>query len=377
MLNWARLSAGMDLSETAKRLQVKVNKLKSWETGSDAPTIVQLRKAASVYKLPFSSFYLPKPPEIFKPPTHDYRCLLDHDLEEMSPDLTFEIRSSMERRDICMELYGEQSARPPAFKKKTSQKEDPEEVGSKIRSYLGISIKEQQKWRDPRVAFNYWRDALEKKGVLVFQATKIATTEMRGYSIADFPLPVIAVNRRDAYTARIFSMIHELTHIMLKSSSLCDMNVSSEISPQEQKTEAFCNHVASAALVPKVRLFNDPIVKQLHGPYWEKGVLDDLSRDYSVSSDVILSRLLTLGLTSADFCREQREPYLRRYGHVRKLRGHVFPVTDVISANGRTFTRLVLEALYNGSITTSDASDFFGIRTKHFDRLSMALNRKT
>ena len=374
LLVWARSSAGMDPEEAVRRLRKKrikldVSRLKSWETGAQAPTVAQLLKIAKVYRQSFAAFYLASPPAVFTPPTRDYRRPFGKEPRVISPELAFEMRLSMERREICLELLSRDGESPPFFDLTASVTEDPEQLGSRLRSFLGIEWERQQRWRDSRIALNAWRDQLEAKGVLVFQGTEVEPSDMRGFSIAQFPLPIIVVNRKDAYAGRVFSMIHELAHIVLQKSGLCDLDETSRI-------EVFCNRVAGSALVPRKLLLNEPLVKRTAGPYWDDGVLESLARMYSVSREVILRRLLTFGLTDSNFYETKREQYLREYGKRREStsRGFLDPVTDVKSAAGKRFIGLVLDALESGHIMAGDACEFLGVRSRHFDRLALEIS---
>jgi len=92
ILVWARTSAGYrDLDEAATKVGVKPEKLAAWESGSDSPTVVQLRKVAGVYKRPIAVFYLPNVPKGVDV-LHDFRTVYGGKAGEYSPALRFEIR---------------------------------------------------------------------------------------------------------------------------------------------------------------------------------------------------------------------------------------------------------------------------------------------
>src|SRR2546428_6352015 len=148
------------------------------------------------------------------------------------------------------------------FEAVASTEEDPETVGDRLRNVLGITYEVQREWRNTRVAFNAWREAAEGVGVLVFQATDVPVAELRGYSISVDPLPVVVVNRKDSYSGRSFTLLHEMTHVLLRSGGLCDL-------AGEQAIEIFCNHAAGAALVPSGSLLKEQTVLA-HGesPEW-------------------------------------------------------------------------------------------------------------
>ena len=57
---------------------------------------------------------------------------------------------------------------------------------------------------------------------MVFQTGEITLEEMRGFTIAERRLPVIVLNAKDSPRGRIFTLMHELTHLMLGQDGVCD-----------------------------------------------------------------------------------------------------------------------------------------------------------
>ena len=245
--------------------------------------------------------------------------------------------------------------------------EGAEQVAEELRTYLSVRSSIQQSWRNNRVAFNGWRHAIELAGILVFQAVDIPVKVIRGFSIARFPLPAIVVNRKDALAGRMFSMLHELVHLGLRTSAVCDMIEYRGM--KHDNIEVFCNHVAGATLVPERDLRLHEYIQRNPSPMdWREEVIEELARVFSVSRIVIVRRLLTLNLTTRSFYeRKQAE-----YGSAVPLTksGFVSPSVDSLSRNGLVLTSLVLNAMHEGTITANDASDYLGVRLKHFDKIA-------
>ena len=114
-----------------------------------------------------------------------------------------------------------------------------EEIAAAIRNLLELTEDIQCKFRKPEVALSHCIRVLEKWDVLIFQATKIAPSEMRGLSIAYERMPIIALNRKDEPSARLFTLCHELVHIVTRTSGICnDVN---ENSVSQNVMEMKCN----------------------------------------------------------------------------------------------------------------------------------------
>jgi Zn-dependent peptidase ImmA (M78 family)/DNA-binding XRE family transcriptional regulator len=370
LLVWARESAGFSQEAVAKKLHIKPEKLGAWEKGEKRPTVKQLRKLGQIYKRPLAVFYLQEKPLDFQP-LRDFRQISGLSSFRNIAQLNFEIRRAAFRRQAALNLLDDLNDKPPDFQPKINISDDSEAVGFKIRDIMGISLEEQSEWSTDYQAFNWWRAAIERNGILVFQCSGIKTEEMRGFSITQFPLPVIGLNIRDAPKGRIFTLLHELTHIMLGESGICDIQEEYQRHPSEQEFEVFCNNAAGAALVPKEYLLNESIVAAKSDiEAWTDDELTALSRKFKASREVILRRLLISGRTTEQFYRFKREQFQVEYEKLKKKpEGFVPPYLKAISGAGLTFVRLVLNGYHQEKITSSDLSDYLEIKLKHLPKI--------
>jgi len=364
ILKWARDTAGLLPEEAAHSLQVKVKKLVAWENGNKRPSMPQLRKMAVVYKRQLSDFYRPAPPDDVPLP-HDFRRLPGDGVFHYTRALRFQLRQAQERRNLALDLASEQDAQLKQLPI-IQIADDTERIGGQVRELLQVTSAEQRTWRDPRKSYNSWRARTEAAGVLVFQVTGVQAAEMLGFSLAEQTLPAIGINRKLAPNGRTFTLLHELVHVLLRQSSLCDIEESFVRRPQEQKTEIFCNAVAAAALVPKDALIADPLVSPHKQPReWSDEELAAIARNFGVSAHVILRRLLTVGRTTQAFYaahaalwrvyeaappRDEDEDFKRNMPQ------------EVVSDLGRPFVSLILESYLSSNLSLSDTSRYLGLR---------------
>lgn len=368
ILVWARGQTALSIAAASKRIGVKPEKLESWEKGTDKPTVKQLREAARIYRFTLAVFFLPTPPQGYQP-IRDYRRLPTASGEGLSPDLALELRRAYDRRDVALELYTALDEAPPAYEIEAVQSEDPEELASRLRDRIAVSLEEQRAWRATQTAFREWRSTLERAGILVFQAKGIPVAEMRGFSIAAFPLPVIVVNRADAYAGRIFTLFHELTHVALRSAGVCNLDEHGPQSADVRQTEVFCNHVAGAALVPAEALLRHREVMGRRSP-WDAASLEPIARDFLVSRQVIIRRLLTLGRATQSTYDSVMRDLERDLAAIPKRKGgFLAPHDNTLSLAGRLYARLALSAYHENRITASTLSDFLGLRLRHIAAL--------
>lgn len=376
LLVWARKTARIDLARAAKTANISVATLERWEAGEDYPSVAKLRQLAKLYKRPLAVFYLPEKPLDFSP-LKDFRRLPGEVAGVLSPALAMQITAAEERRDLALELYTELGEEPPALELRATMGENVDDVGARIRNWLGISLAAQHAWRDDRIGYNAWRQRIEELGVLVFQLTKVGVKEARGFVIAKRPLPAVAVNGRDAYSARSFSLIHELTHVLLSESSISDFSeaTADESRPADAaRIEVFCNAVAAATLLPREAILNHALVRDHSGATWSNENLQELARAFAVSEEALLRRLLTLGKASSAFYKEKRKAYEALAAELAgsKRKGRATPSQKALGQLGSGYARLILQAYYRQRLTLADVSAYLNVKLPWVSKIESA-----
>lgn len=372
MLAWARTSAGFSEEELAKKLGLEQARILAWEAGADRPTVKQLQRLASICKRPVAVLYLPEPPRDFMP-LRDFRKLPGAGARQVSPELLYQIRRAQERRLAALDLYQEAGAEPPHFTPRATLEEDPEMVGQRLREFLGVTLEARAAWTGLYDAYNNWRAAAERCGVLVFQASDVSLDQMRGFSIAEEPAPAVIVSTKDTPNGRIFTLFHELTHLALRQNGICDLD-EEDRPPEDRVIEVFCNAVAGAALVPRDDLLIQQVVATKGArAQWSDEELFQLGRRYRVSREVVLRRLLQFERTTLAFYRKKRQQFLDEYAAIEKTEGFAPPYTKALAAVGKTFARLVLQNYYQDRISLNAVSDYLGIRVKHLAKLEASI----
>lgn len=368
VLIWARETSGLDVDLAAKKAGISADRLRAWESGRQKPTFTQLRKLSSIYRRPLAMFYLDKPPKGFAP-MHDFRRVAHRLGGSTSPELTMEIRRAHDRREWALELFAQIETRPPRFNDALTLSREIETAASEVRRMLKVTVENQITWRTDYEAFKQWRLLVERAGILTFQASRVDVVEARGFSISNRPLPVAVTNIKDAPRARIFTLLHEIVHILLNDGGICDLHQSSE--DQSSRIETFCNQVAGAALFPRGELLQTQTVRghRRGNMAWTDEELAELSRRFGGSREAALVRLLSLELTTQAFYEKKREEFQELYAAQRereKEKGGFAPPLEVaLTTAGPTFTSLVVENLNRDRITASDFSDYLQIRLKY------------
>jgi Zn-dependent peptidase ImmA (M78 family) len=379
LLVWARETAGISLDDAARRVASSVDQLKNWETGSEQPSIPQLRNLAEVYKRPLAVLYLRERPVSFLP-MQDFRRPSVGTKPEFSAALTLEIRMAHQKRNLALELFEEAGEQPPAFNLASNTSEDPDVVAQRLRARLDVEYNFQAKWRDPRVAYNAWLARIEATGALVFQSSKVSSEEASGFAQWYNDLPFIVVNGKDQHARRMYSLLHELVHLTLRQSGVSDLSQDDQSNAAHSKIEAFCNFVAGAVLVPREHLLRHEVVfARGRGSHdWSDAEVKEIATTFSVSREVIVRRLLILGRTSAPYYARKRAQYAQEYrDSVERAKlsnlGKSIPRNmprETISALGRTLVRKVIENYYQDRMTLSDVSGTLGVKVRHISAIA-------
>jgi Zn-dependent peptidase ImmA (M78 family) len=387
VLKWARTSIGLDLAVAAKRIGVSVTRLMEWEAGEELPTIAQLRKAGAVYKRPLAVFYLSEPPLTFEALT-DFRKLPDESQRVWSPELHQLVRRAIEQREAALELVDLlEDERQNAWRGTTARPSDSTEAtGGALREMLGVTLLEQQSWRNDRYkALNAWIAAVEQTGVLVLQSDEpIGLGEMRGLSLYHENLPVIVLNGSDAARGKIFTLLHECAHLMLRNGGICDVLPERQPTSAERQIEVACNRIAAAALMPRDDLVRQPSVTwaRPESDDWTTEVLAELTRRYAVSEESLIRRLVTIGKASMSFYLARRAFLQERYGdkldgddgdqsqRIERGRPRVDYYRLRVRTLGRSYVRMVLNAYDRDLIDTTEAASFLEAKIEQLPKLA-------
>lgn len=375
MLSWARERSGLSIETAAARMKLDPALLEEWETdgGSEQPSIAQVRKLGEIYKRPLAVFFLPEPPRTFDA-QKEFRRLPGVTPENESSEMHFALRTALFRREAARELYEQLGEPISVFSEQAQPDEDAEEVGQRIRSILGIDWPTQLAWPTPNAALNAWRAAVERQGILVFQASGMSLREMRGISIPHGPLPVILLNSSDAPHGRIFTLLHEFAHVMLTNGGHETSAMEGRRNPEDQRLERVSNRFAAAALLPR-KEFIEEVLRYPSAMDGDEDALRKLAfRRIKASPEAILRRLVELRHASLATYRTKRRGWLEKSWY-RPPQGPGGPPLEVrvIASAGKPFVSLVLDGYKRNAVSSSDVSDYLGMQLKFLDRVARQL----
>ncbi|MCE2489985.1 MAG: ImmA/IrrE family metallo-endopeptidase, partial [Anaerolineae bacterium] len=219
------------------------------------------------------------------------------------------------------------------------------------------------------------RSAVEELNVLVFQTgffnrNSVPVNEMRGVALDFDQLPIIIMNSKDSVSARIFTIMHELGHLILRQSGLSNFRNFQELNDDE----LFCNEFAGELLVPSTFLLEEPEVKGHFDKRWDENELKGLADQYNVSKAVILRRLLQNNRTTKTFYLETLAKWRRNWEDSQDQPlsisggGPKFH-TKFVRCHGNRFVSSVLAAYDRDVIHSGQLSEYLGSKLNHIEAI--------
>ncbi len=344
----------------------------AWESGGAAPTYSQLEKLAySLYKRPLAVFFLPAPPQ---EPTvkQEFRTLPEFELDQLAADTRYQLRLAHALQISLQELNEDVNpARRLIFSDiKLSTKNNLVKAANEIRTYLNITLEDQSSWKSSDAALKVWRNAVEEVGIYVFKHS-FKQKSISGFCLSHAEFPIIYLNNSTTKTRQIFSLFHELSHLLLSQNSITKLDTSyiAQLPKKEQNIEKFCNALAAEILVPE-----SDFSKQLRNTKSiSEFFVSNLAKRYHVSREVVLRRMLDRDLVSQQFYETKSKQWADEVETGGT--GGDYYATQA-SYLGDHYLSLVFSKHYQGRLTLEQAADYLGVRTKSMAGLEEMLLRK-
>ena len=293
VVQWARDRAGYSMDDAVRHFK----KIAAWEAGEALPTYVQVEQMAERFKIPVAVFFFPKPPAV-PPIEQSFRTLTAADFAAIPRTVRLFLRRGQAMQLNLSELNDSKnpSGRVISRDLKPSTSTSLDKIAAQVREYLGVSIDEQASWKSVDEALEKWREVFATKaGVYVFKDAFRAPSYF-GFCLYDDEFPVIYINNSSAKSRQIFTLFHELGHLLFHTSGidLLDDHFIDGLADAEQKIEIICNGLAARVLVP-----DHVLDRMLAGAKIGRPLAVQLAGYFSVSREVIYRKFLDRGLIDA------------------------------------------------------------------------------
>nr|WP_246314565.1 XRE family transcriptional regulator [Kineococcus aurantiacus] len=363
-MRWARETARIDQQTAAARLGVKLNRVEQWEAGQATPTLNQLRKMSDVYERPLAAFFMRELPDVPEPSRlPDFRRSETREGIDPAP-LQKAISRAYRQRDALIDILeatdGNAESGYAAFE--LDPESSAEEISVELRTALDLdSIPRATVLRPEEYARTLIRRA-EALGITVIQTQRVDARLMRGFSIADGPCPIIALNGADWPRGKIYTLIHELAHVGFRTSGLCDLQ-----HEDDGDLERKCEQIAAATLMPKdqfLSLIDLPDSRAL-----DTDTARAIGSQFGVSGEAAVLRTIELGLAEWDDYWRLKPEFDAAYRAFRTEQREARegkdppPIFYQLKARdlGRRFITRVVEAHRDEAISSRDVSQLLEV----------------
>ncbi len=376
IITWAREHAGYTSSD--KALMKDFPRINDWESGRSLPTYPQLEKLADKLKVPVAVFYFPVRPNV-EPIQQSFRTLPSASFEELPPKIRLLLRKAKAFQLGLAELN---QGRNPAASLITRELRPGahatiEEIAADVRVCLGVSFEDQFEWKSEEIALKAWRRAFFDVGVYVFKdAFGRDHEDYSGFSLHDTEFPIVYVNNSTTRTRQIFTLFHELAHLLFQTSGVATHsdNYIDELSGDPRRIEIICNEMAAKTLVPDD--FFDEVFEELFGGRRvaedSRSFADDLAKRFCVSREMIYRKFLDRQYIG----KEEYEAAANDWNSQRATVGNGGNMYFTwLAYLGREFISLAFARYYQGALSFEQLGDILDIKPRNLERLEDYLVR--
>jgi Zn-dependent peptidase ImmA (M78 family) len=358
VLTWARKRAGLSLDDARQTFKP----IAAWESGESFPTYPQLEKLSDTLKVPVAVFFFPEPPDL---PSigETFRTLGFEQFERIPSRIRLLLRKA---RTFQMGLDELNNGRNPAERLITRDLSfDPrtsvDTIARQVREYLAIPIEQQFSWPDETVALEHWRTALVKAGVYVFKDS-FRQDDFSGFCLYDEEFPIIYVNNTTAKTRQIFTLFHELAHLLFHTSGIDTLEDEyiDMLSRDEKRIEVICNRLAAKLLVPEA-VFE----RAFSGQPATEATAEELARLFKVSREFIFRKFLDRTLIS----QSSYERAAQRWAAQKRPGSGGDHYRTKLAYLGPDYVRLAFSRFYQNQIDEAQLADYLDTKPKNLARL--------
>jgi Zn-dependent peptidase ImmA (M78 family)/transcriptional regulator with XRE-family HTH domain len=383
VLRWARETGGFDIEEVAAKInrkRVTSETVKSWEDGTASPTYAQLEQLAyTIYKRPLALFFFPEPPEE-ESPKQSFRTLPEFEISRMEPRLHYLIRQARVMHINLAELNDGVNPAKHQIVQDLRFKPDAvvDTMATKVRKYLGVTLATQKTWKNPDVAFKAWRKTLEDNGVFVFKETfnqrvgrERIDSRFSGFCLYDEKFPIIYVNNSKSHTRQIFTLFHELSHLLLGTGGV-DTRLDDYIHllrGNERKIETLCNRFGGCFLVP-----DNDFDRRIAGISINERSIESLAKRYNVSREVILRKFFDRDLIDESYYERQVKQWARE-APLRSGSGGNYYLTKGVYL-GEQYIDLAFSRYLQKRISVDQLANYLGVKLKNVAGMELQLFKR-
>jgi Zn-dependent peptidase ImmA (M78 family) len=375
ILRWARETSGLSVQAVARKLnqkKVTAETVTSWEMGDGSPSYVQLERLAyQIFKRPMALFFFPEPP-VEQTPKQAFRTLPEQEIKRIPSRVRYLIRQAKSMQLNLDELYdGINPAQKQIIHDVRFTPDIPTPVlVESVRRYLGVELAYQKAWKSEEEAFAAWRNAIEDSGIFVFKEA-FKDDAFSGFCLFDERFPLIYVNNSKPMTRQIFTLFHELAHLLSGTGGV-DTPLEDYIDflqGEDKRVEVLCNGFAGSFLVPDADF--DETAGRLSV---DDSTIEKLAGWYCVSREVILRKFYDRNVVDQRFYEAKVKQWAAE-GKGKTGKGGDYYRTKGVYL-GERYLSVVFSRLYQNRISLAQLAEYLGVKVKNVPGMEALVFRK-
>lgn len=365
IIRWAREFYNMAPDEAAQAIGVDISRYMNWENGTEHPTYAKLKKISDVFRKPSAVFFFPEPPQL---PSikGDLRTLPDEIVNSFSKNVIIQFEKAKAYQLSLEELYGRKES---IIAQRSSFPKDIDQLCSFFRMQLEFPVSAQKARKSTKVVFEIFREKFYDLGIYVFKDA-FKDNRISGICLNDDHFPVIVINNSMSYARQIFTLFHELYHLVSETSGaeIIRDDYYDALDDQQTEIERACDTFANAFLVP-MRDFKQELEKKPINEYR----IEELATLYSVSKEAIMYKLYKMGkMTPAEYNDLKEFFYGDAIRNGKKKKGqssggnHYYTQLTYL---GQRYAGDVFKQYFSGKIDSVRASEMLQSKVDHLPNL--------
>lgn len=355
LLRWVIQRAGISEEKAIETFPL----LNGWLFQEKQPTLNQLKKFAAKFYVPFGYLFMSNLPieNIPFPMFRGEAGQQDH----FNLNVYDTVMNVQARQEWLEEYLEENDIKTCNFIGSITTKTSISETVRRLRSILDLDDRWAFSLATPDAAVSLLGQKIEDTGVfLAYNGVvgnnthrPLKVSECRGFALVNEKAPYIFVNSADSKSAQLFTLIHEVAHLMLGVSA---GHAGSEVLNHEA-TENYCDMVAAEFLV------SASVLREI----WINDT-KSASRRFKASELVVARRAHDLCLMSDTEYKAFWAMYSQRQLRIKKKStGGSFYLTSVKRV-GRNFAIHVRNAVNNKQLNYTEAYRLTGLYGKTYDK---------
>lgn len=293
--------------------------LNKWKSGEKEPTFNQVEDMSKKTNIPFGYFFLDKPP-VEECKIVEYRTVDSIALQNPSRNLIDVLDMMSDAQEWMSEYLEDNGNEPLIFVGSGKESTDISKIAHSIRRELGLEINWYEASKSSADSFKYLRRCFENRGIMVMMSgtvgsntrRKLDIDEFRAFTLVDKYAPLIFINTCDSENGRLFSLLHEVSHIWMGQNSFYNERYGSD--EKISHLETICNAVAAEILVPNI------IFEEKWGEFKnaELEKIGALAKYFNCSKYVITRKALDNGKISNDNYKKIVQLLMKNYQEWRE-----------------------------------------------------------